>query len=200
MNVQTANTYKLKVKDIITVVLLALINVVIFFAGSFLYVTPITILLMPVAYALVEGIIFFMIGAKVKKRGAILIYFFVRDVLGSFRPYIILYILAGLIAELLLWKTGYGNAKGLTLSYIIIQVLACIGSTIYPYAIIFESLMENAGADGRTENVTQAAEVLQSWGSPVLLVSVVISAFLGALIGRIIVKKHLMTDSVEQVQ
>ena len=48
MNVQTANTYKLKVKDIITVVLLALINVVIFFVGSFLYVTPITILLMPV--------------------------------------------------------------------------------------------------------------------------------------------------------
>lgn len=60
--------------------------------------------------------------------------------------------------------------------------------------------MENAGADGRAENVTQAAEMLQSWGSPVLLVSVVISAFLGALIGRIIVKKHLMTDSVEQVQ
>lgn len=100
MNVQTANTYKLKVKDIITVVLLALINVVIFFAGSFLYVTPITILLMPVAYSLVEGIIFFMIGAKVKKRGAILIYCFVRGVLGSFLPYIILYILAGLIAEL----------------------------------------------------------------------------------------------------
>ena len=38
MNMQTANTQKLKVKDIITVALLSLINVVIFFAGSFLYV------------------------------------------------------------------------------------------------------------------------------------------------------------------
>ena len=50
---QTANTQKLKVKDIITVALLSLINVVIFFAGSFLYVTPITILLMPIVYSLV---------------------------------------------------------------------------------------------------------------------------------------------------
>ena len=47
MNMQTVNTKKLKVKDIITVALLSLINVVIFFAGSFLYATPVTILLMP---------------------------------------------------------------------------------------------------------------------------------------------------------
>ena len=44
---RTANPNKLKVKDIITVVLLALINVVIFFASSVLYATPITIILMP---------------------------------------------------------------------------------------------------------------------------------------------------------
>ena len=48
----TANPKKLKVKDIITVVLLALINVVIFFASSVLYATPVTIILMPVFFAL----------------------------------------------------------------------------------------------------------------------------------------------------
>lgn len=47
----TANPNKLKIKDIITVVLLALINVVIFFASSVLYATPITIILMPVFFA-----------------------------------------------------------------------------------------------------------------------------------------------------
>ena len=40
----TATANKLKIKDIITVVLLALINVVIFFASSVLYATPITII------------------------------------------------------------------------------------------------------------------------------------------------------------
>lgn len=49
---------KLKVKDIITVTLLALINVVIFFASSLLYVTPFTILLMPVLFSLLEGMVF----------------------------------------------------------------------------------------------------------------------------------------------
>ena len=39
----TANPNKLKVKDIITVVLLALINVVIFFASSVLYLSLIHI-------------------------------------------------------------------------------------------------------------------------------------------------------------
>ena len=77
----TANPNKLKVKDIITVVLLALINVVIFFASSVLYATPITIILMPVFFALLEGIVYFIIGTKVKKPGAILIYSIVRAIM-----------------------------------------------------------------------------------------------------------------------
>jgi len=119
----TANPNKLKIKDIITVVLLALINVVIFFASSVLYATPITIILMPVFFALLEGIVYFIIGTKVKKPGAILIYSIVRAIMGGYLPYIILFILSGVIAELLLWKMGYGNAKALTVSYVINQVL-----------------------------------------------------------------------------
>ena len=125
----TATANKLKTKDIITVVLLALINVVIFFASSVLYATPITIILMPVFFALLEGIVYFIIGTKVKKPGAILIYSIVRAIMGGYLPYIILFILSGVIAELLLWKMGYGNAKALTISYVINQVLAAFGST-----------------------------------------------------------------------
>ena len=94
----TANPNKLKIKDIITVVLLALINVVIFFASSVLYATPITIILMPVFFALLEGIVYFIIGTKVKKPGAILIYSIVRAIMGGYLPYIILFILSGVIA------------------------------------------------------------------------------------------------------
>ena len=108
----TANPNKLKVKDIITVVLLALINVVIFFASSVLYATPITIILMPVFFALLEGIVYFIIGTKVKKPGAILIYSIVRAIMGGYLPYIILFILSGVIAELLLWKIGYRRRQG----------------------------------------------------------------------------------------
>lgn len=194
MNIQAANSQKLKIKDIITVTLLALINVVIFIAGSFLYSTPITIVLMPVIYSLIEGIVFFMIGVKVKKRGAVMIYCFVRGILGGFLPYIILYIAAGILAELILWRTGYGNTKGLTVTYILIQIMACVGSTIYPYAISFQSVMQNTTPDGRLENVGSASDLLQSWGAILLLGGVLVAAFIGALIGKRIVRKHLLSD------
>ena len=104
---------KLKIKDVITVVLLALINVALFFASALLYATPITIVLMPVFFSLIEGIVYFIIGTKVKKRGAILIYTIVRAILGGYLPYIVLYIVSGIVAELILWKSGYGDQKGL---------------------------------------------------------------------------------------
>ena len=188
---KTESTNKLKIKDIITVVLLALINVVIFFASSFLYATPITIILMPVFFALLEGVIYFMIGTKVKKPGAILIYSVVRAIMGGYLPYIILFILSGVIAELLLWKIGYGNGKALTVSYIINQVLAAFGSTVIPYGIAAKAMADQMVTDGRQENILKASEILQSWWSVALVVGVIVAAFIGATIGKRIVKKHL---------
>lgn len=188
---KTASVNKLKVKDVITVVLLALINVVIFFASSLLYATPITIILMPVFFALLEGVIYFLIGTKVKKPGAILIYSIVRAIMGGYLPYIVLFILSGAIAELLLWKTGYGNAKTLTVSYVINQVFAAFGSTIIPYAIAAKSMADQMVSDGRQDNILVASELLQSWVSAALVAGVIVASVVGAAIGRRIVKKHL---------
>ena len=153
----TATANKLKIKDIITVVLLALINVVIFFASSVLYATPITIILMPVFFALLEGIVYFIIGMKVEKPGVILIYSIVRAIMGGYLPYIILFMLSGVIAELLLWKMGYGNAKALTISYVINQVLAAFGSTIIPYAITAKAMANQMVTDGRQDTILSAS-------------------------------------------
>ena len=188
---KTATTNKLKIKDIITVVLLSLINVVIFFASSLLYATPITIILMPVFFALLEGVVYFIIGTKVKKPGAILIYSIVRAIMGGYLPYIVLFILSGVIAELLLWKIGYGNGKALTVSYIINQVFAAFGSTVIPYAIAAKAMADQAVSDGRQDNILKASEILRSWWSVALVAGVIVAAFIGAMIGRRIVKKHL---------
>ena len=188
---KTATTNKLKIKDIITVVLLSLINVVIFFASTLLYITPITIILMPVFFSLLEGVVYFIIGTKVKKPGAILIYSIVRAIMGGYLPYILLFILSGVIAELILWKTSYGNGKALTVSYIINQVFAAFGSTIIPYAIAAKAMADQAVSDGRQDNILAASEILQSWWSVALVAGVIVAAFIGAMIGRRIVKKHL---------
>ena len=187
----TASTNKLKVKDIITVVLLALINVVVFFASSLLYATPVTIILMPVFFALLEGVVYFIIGTKVKKPGAILIYSIVRAIMGGYLPYILLFILSGLIAELLLWKMGYGNSKALTISYVINQLLAAFGSTIIPYGIAAKAMADQMVTDVRQDNILAASNILQSWWSVALAVGVIVAALIGAAIGKRIVKKHL---------
>lgn len=188
---KTANINKLKIKDIITVVLLSLINVVLFFASSLLYATPVTILLMPVFFALLEGVIYFIIGTKVKKPGAILIYSIVRAIMGGYLPYILLFILSGVVAELLLWKIGYGSGKALTISYVINQVLAAFGSTVIPYGIAAKAMADQMVTDGRQDNILAASQILQSWWSVVLVVGVIVAAFIGAAIGKRIVRKHL---------
>ena len=192
------NTSRLKIKDIITVTLLSLINVVIFFISSFLYVLPITIVLMPIFFSLLEGVVYFIIGTKIKKPGAMMIYSFVRGILGGYLPYIGLYLLSGVIAEIIMRKAGYGNIKGLTVCYVITQLLAGFGSTIIPYAIAAQSMAENSVSDGRQDAILAASEMLVSWGAPVLVAGIIITAFIGALIGAKIVKKHIAADNKEE--
>lgn len=182
---------KLKVKDIFTVVLLALINVVIFFASSLLYATPVTIVMMPVFFSLLEGIVFFIIGTRVRKPGAMMAYAIVRGILGGYLPYVLLYFLSGIASELILRKSGYGSAKGLTISYIICQLFAALGSTIYPYVIAAKSMADMAVTDGRQGNIDAASRMLLSGGWIALLAGIIVSAFIGAMIGKRVVKKHL---------
>ena len=188
---------KLKVKDIFTVVLLALINVVIFFASSLLYATPVTIMLMPVFFSLLEGIVFFIIGTKVRKPGAMMVYAVVRGILGGYIPYVLLYFLSGIVSELILRKSGYGSVKGLTISYILCQLCAALGSTIYPYVIAAKSMADMAVTDGRQENIDAASRMLLSGGWIALLAGVVITAFFGAMIGKRVVNKHLEAVGME---
>lgn len=188
-------TKTLSIKDIITIVLLSLINLIIFSLGSFLYLTPITILLMPVFYSLLQGVVFFVIGVKVKKKGALLIYCVIQGAVAFNLPYLIAYVLAGVVAELILWRAGYGNLKGLAAGYVIMQLLACMGSTIYPYAITLQATLSDMENMGDLDvNVGQAASLLSVGGSALLLLGVAISAALGALIGWRIMKKHLLND------
>lgn len=189
------NSKKLKVKDIITVTLLSLINIIIFSAGTFLYATPLTVLLMPVFYSLLQGIVFFMIGVKVKKRGAMFLYCVIQGVMGMYIPYIILYVIAGVITEFIMKRTGYANVKGLAISYVLLQLLACLGSTVYPYTIALKTTIEGMSNTGNlSEVIVQASEMISSWGLFILLLGVAVAAACGALIGKRVVKKHLMSE------
>ena len=189
---------KIKTKDIITITLLTLVNIMIFMLVSFLYISPITILAMPIVFALLEGIVFYVISIKVPKKGAFLIYCTIRGVASFYLPYTLLYVLAGLVAELVMAKCGYGNSKGVCISYIVTQVLGAIGGTVYPYVIAYDSFFADAeaiAAQGANQNVLAAANMIQSWRCLLLLLAVAVAAFLGSLLAKSILKKHFLKEN-----
>ena len=190
------NKNRLKAKDIITVTLLSLCNILIFSVGTFMYATPITILLTPVLYSLLQGIVFFVIGVKVRKRGAFLIYSLIQGVIAFYPPYILMFIISGFIAEWLLYKKGYGNLKYIGISYVTQQALASIGSVIYPYTIALNKTLENMKEKELVSNITMAGKMISSWGAFVLLVLVIVSGVIGAYIGSKVVKKHILEKEV----
>ena len=86
------------------------------------------------------------------------------------------------------WATA---TKALTVSYVINQVLAAFGSTIIPYAIAAKAMADQMVTDGRQDAILAASQMLQSWVSVALVAGVIVAAFIGAAIGKGIVKKHL---------
>ena len=86
---------------------------------------------------------------------------------------------------------AYGNAKALTVSYVINQVMAAFGSTIIPYAIAAKAMADQMVTDGRQDTILAASQLLQSWVSVALVAGVIVAAIIGAAIGKGIVKKHL---------
>ena len=193
------NPNKLKTKDITTIVLMSLLNILVFGIGTVLYLTPITIVATPVFYALLQGIVFFMLGVKVPKKGAILIYCIIQGVVAFNIPYILCYVLAGLAAEAILKKTGYGSLDGLTISHIAIQLIASVGSTIYPYAIILDSTLAGIKDGGDLGvNIAAAGHMIQSWGLLVLIIAIIVFGYAGAVLGKLAVKKHLKNKEVTE--
>lgn len=191
------NESKLKVKDIITVTLLSLCNILIFSIGTIMYATPITILLTPVLYSLLQGVVFYVLGVKVKKRGAFLIYSLIQGGIAFYPPYILMFFLSGLIAEFLLSRKGYGNLTYIGLSYVIQQMMASVGSVIYPYAFALNKTLASMKKLEMTSKITEAGKMISSWGSLVLLLSVMVAAMIGAYAGKKVVKRHILEVSSE---
>ncbi len=191
---------KLNSKDIITIVLLSLINVLLFMASSLLYISPITILLMPIIYALIEGIVFFTIGVKVRKKGALFIYCAVRSLMGGYLPYLICYLVAGVLVEWIRMNKKFTLKVNLTISYVVVELLASLGGTFYPYVLAYKSffvdkaefVMQNNG-----ENIIAAADMMHSWIGPALVIGIIIAAIIGSMIAQRIMKKHLLDSAGE---
>ena len=64
--------------------------------------------------------------------------------------------------------------------------------------IAAKSMADMAVTDGRQDNINAASGMLRSWGWIVLLAGIIVTAFIGASIGKRVVKKHLAAVDSEE--
>lgn len=185
----------MRIKDIVTVTLLSLANYLVFMLCSIPAFLPVLLPFVPILYALAQGIIFFVIGTRVQKKGAFVIYGVIQGIFGFYIPYLVAYALAGLITEVILYKGGYGNPKALTISYMVTQFCAVMGSTIIPFYFALDATKQRYEEKG-VAFASPTADIIGSWLGIVIVFLVILGAFVGALIGKRILRKHFEKASM----
>ena len=59
-------------------------------------------------------------------------------------------------------------------------------------------MAENSVSDGRRNAILAASDLLASWGVLLLIAGIIITAFIGAMIGAKVVKKHIAAGRTEE--
>ena len=145
---------------------------------------------MPVFFSLLEGIVYFIIGTKVKSPvrssftalSAPLWADTCRTSSSLFSP---CHCRAAAVED------GLRQREGADRQLCHQSGAAAFGSTIIPYAIAAKAMADQMVTDGRQDAILAASQMLQSWVSVALVAGVIVAAFIGAAIGKGIVKKHL---------
>lgn len=182
---------KLKVKDLVTIGVFAVIYFVIMFAVGMIGMVPILFLVYPSILGIVSGVVIMLFMAKVQKPWAIFI-------LGMIAPLIMFvmghtYVLPlhalviMLIAELIRRQGNYNSFKHNMISFAIFNTWIC--GSLMQMLLAKKKYMELCMMMG--EDYTKALEKLITYGNMALVyLSAIVGGIIGAYIGKALLKKH----------
>lgn len=149
---------------------------------------------MPALIALVAGIPYMLMCAKVQKPGAVLIMGVITALIyfvtGMFTPFILLLMIACcVIAEVVRAATKYESFWGNALSYAVFGLGMC-GSPL-PIWTMRDAFFEQIQSQGMSaEYVGTLAAITGDVMLPVMVVATFACGFVGALIARALFRKH----------
>ncbi|ANU53911.1 MptD family putative ECF transporter S component [Acutalibacter muris] len=191
---QQKNSLKLTGKDLINIGIFSAIYFVISFIGMLLGIIPILWILMPGVIAILAGIPFMLLSAKVQKPGVPLLMGIITGLLyfitGQFTVVILItFIISCLLAELLRFLTHYSSFKGNAIAFILFSY-GMVGSPL-PIWLFKSSFFMQIAEQGMPETYVTALEMLSS--APmliVMLVTPIVGGLIGVMIARAMFKKH----------
>ena len=183
-------TNKLNGKDLMTIGLFTAVYLVIYvIVACAMGMIPIMALLLQFVSSFVLGIPMILYFAKIKKFGMILITYIIVGAalmfMGTGAYTLILAPICALLAEILIKIGKYKNIN-----------LAVIGNALYWVLASEEALAEHAVSMGTEYIDTVLGYFANWWVLPAILLSAFIGGVLGGLLGKKVLRKHFIRSGV----
>lgn len=183
---------KLQAKDLINVGIFTAIYFVVFFACGMLGYIPVFLLLLPLICPLVSGIPFMLYLTKVKHFGMITITGLICGALMlvtgmSWQP-IVSGIVFGILADLILKWGNYQSSKKTILAYTVFSIW--LMGMMFPLYFARDSYFAALVPAYGQEYADALMSYTPVWSFYVLTALAALGGFLGALLGKAVLKKH----------
>lgn len=182
---------KLKVKDLVTIGVFAVIYFAVMFGVGMMGMIPILFLIYPTVLGIVAGTIVMLFMAKVQKPWALFIFGmispFVMFAAGHTYVVVVLSLIVMIIAELIRKIGNYNSFKYNMLSYAIFSTWIC--GSLMQMILAKEKYMEMAMMMGK--DYVAALEKLITYPHMFLVyLGAFIGGIIGAYIGKALLRKH----------
>ena len=188
---------KLKIKDLVTIGVFAVIYVVIIFALGMIGFLPVLYLVYPALLGIVSGTVIMLFMSKVQKPWAVLILGMLTSVFmmveGNTYLLIIHSFVVMLIAELIRRVGNYNSFKYNMLSFAIFNTWIC--GSLMQMLWAREKYIEIAMVMGE-EYVNALIKLVTYPNMALVYLGAILGGLIGANIGRILLKKHFIKAGI----
>ena len=188
---------KLKIKDLVTIGVFAVIYLVIMFGVGMIGVIPILFLVYPTILGIVSGTVVMLFMAKVQKPWALLIFGMLTPIFMMVEGHTYILVLHAfvviLIAELIRRAGNYNSFKYNMLSFAIFNTWIC--GSLMQMLWAREKYIEMTMMMGN--EYVEALERLVTYPHMALVyIGAILGGLIGANIGRILLKKHFIKAGI----
>ena len=188
---------KLKIKDLVTIGVFAVIYLVIMFSVGMIGVIPILFLVYPTILGIVSGTVVMLFMAKVQKPWALLIFGMLTPIFMMVEGHTYILVLHAfaviLIAELIRRAGNYNSFKYNMLSFAIFNTWIC--GSLMQMLWAREKYIEMTMMMGN--EYVEALERLVTYPHMAMVyIGAILGGLIGANIGRILLKKHFIKAGI----
>lgn len=188
---------KLKIKDLVTIGVFAVIYLVIMFSVGMIGVIPILFLIYPTILGIVSGTVVMLFMAKVQKPWALLIFGMLTPIFMMVEGHTYILVLHAfvvmLIAELIRRVGNYNSFKYNMLSFAIYNTWIC--GSLMQMLWAREKYIEIAMVMGE-EYVNALIKLVTYPNMALVYLGAILGGLIGANIGRILLKKYFIKAGI----